>query len=441
MALHLPPPATPAANDFSITGCELDATGAIILRNSPGSSPVPTPFQAPAPGSLRPYKTDAAGHVLAGAIYRITMCHTPANQDTVCLDAVADIGDAGDYLANNLPWGFDAGEDMSFTFTELVTPAGFALAAQPVTCTCTAVDQAWRGCTVDAFNRVFLVDQPGSADVASMPLGNLPPLVYKTDPTGRVIAGERFDVEACVDSVVPCTTWNGVDLPSDGSWMRHDLGFDPNTPVRVTFTETMAPVGFVKPSTRWVCTYTPSGLGDGRGTWSGCNVDAAGRVFLTNQPVPTPVTPTPTPVATPAPTTVPAPTQTAPRLVLAKRALRANFRAGALATYTLRISNTGTADATDVVMCDILPAATSVHTAPGARMSTGKACWRLGTLAPGRAITKRITLRIATTAQTGRLVNNATATSPSVAGVRYRAKAGVTVRPRVAAVRAPAVTG
>jgi len=155
--------------------------------------------------------------------------------------------------------------------------------------------------------------------------------------------------------------------------------------------------------------------------------------------VPAPA-PAPAPAA-PAPVTPTVAAAGKPRLVLGKRAARTAYRAGQLATYTVQVRNTGNAPARQVVMCDVLPTGTSVHRAPGARISRGRACWNVGTVNPGRTVARRITLRISGTRPAGRLVNTATATSPSVAGVRHRARAAVTVRPRVAAVRAPAVTG
>ncbi len=466
----------PNVTRYGITGCELDENGAILLRNTPGQSAAPEPINPPESPILHPYKTDAAGNVLAGAIYDVTMCHTPTGApDAACSDVTADIGDDGAFLQKNIPWNMSTAqpENMSFTFTERVAPAGFALDPTPVTCTWTAATGAWSGCDVDAFNRVFLVDQPGTAEIPAIAAAGQVPLVYKTDQAGRVIAGERFDVEVCRDGadVDPCwEVYANEDLRSDGSWLRDRVSIDPAQPMRITFTEVRAPVGFTVAETPWVCTYTPGD--NGTGSWSGCDIDAAGRLLLRNTPAPDPTpdpgptpdsgpTPTPGPAPAPAPTAAettpappapaapaaPAPPATAAvtpgvaRLTLVKRALKTTHRAGSLATYTLRVRNTGTAPATRVVMCDVLPVGTTVHRAPGARITRGQACWSVGTVNPGRTVTKRITLRISATRKAGRLVNNATATSPSVKGVRHRAKAAVTVRPRVASVRAPAVTG
>ncbi len=449
--------------------CERDASGRVLIRNSAGTSPTPTPTRPPAPTDIRFYKTDPSGNVLAGAVYDVDMCERGgAGEPWSCTThSNVDIGDRGDLISNLSPYGtvLDPSMEYRVTMTEVAPPAGFAVNTVPTVCLYTP-DAGWSRCAMDAFHRVTMVNQPG----ASTPAINTPydgwPRLYKTDPTGRVLAGEQFDLEVCADSPDgECPTLQNFDIPSEGFPLPTNMWW------RLTLTETLAPVGYLT-ADPFVCEYTPPPGGSGggsifatapQGTYTGCTPDALGRINLVNRPIPAPVTPAPEqpapapeqPAPAPAPATPPpAPpatspstavppvlAATAPRLVLSKRALRTAYRAGSLATYTLRVRNTGNAAAARVVMCDVLPSGTTIHRAPGARITRGQACWNVGTLNPGRTVTKRITVRIAATRRTGRLVNTATVTSPSVRGVRHRARAGITVRPRIAAVRAPAVTG
>ncbi|MGX6450228.1 DUF11 domain-containing protein, partial [Patulibacter sp. S7RM1-6] len=128
------------------------------------------------------------------------------------------------------------------------------------------------------------------------------------------------------------------------------------------------------------------------------------------------------------------------RLSLTKRASAKVVRAGRTVKYRLTTRNRGGAVATNVRVCDTLPAGTTLVSRGGGRLRGGKVCWTVKRLAPGKSVTRTLTLRIDRDARSGKVVNRATAAAK---GVRTaRASRSVRVE-RVApkAVRGSYVTG
>jgi uncharacterized repeat protein (TIGR01451 family) len=74
---------------------------------------------------------------------------------------------------------------------------------------------------------------------------------------------------------------------------------------------------------------------------------------------------------------------TSPLLTLTKDDGLTTVKAGAQLTYTLTVSNIGTADATGVTVTDPLPANTTFVDAPGGTLANGIVTWSIGTLAAG----------------------------------------------------------
>jgi uncharacterized repeat protein (TIGR01451 family) len=126
-----------------------------------------------------------------------------------------------------------------------------------------------------------------------------------------------------------------------------------------------------------------------------------------------------------------------PTLDMDKTAQRARVRAGGRVRYTIRVRDRGRGLARRVVVCDRLPRAMTLVSAPGARFRNGRVCWRISLLRPLASRQFTVTARAKRRASGG-TTNVATA---DAARTRARtASAQVTIRPR----RSPgpgAVTG
>jgi len=115
----------------------------------------------------------------------------------------------------------------------------------------------------------------------------------------------------------------------------------------------------------------------------------------------TPVDPLQTPTAKPSfPVTPPAdatprqPLQTAPRFTLTKSG-PATVRAGARASYTIRVVNRGTTTLRDLVLTDDLPQGMSLSGTPvGSRLRGGSVVWSLTPLKAGATRTLHVNVRI-----------------------------------------------
>jgi uncharacterized repeat protein (TIGR01451 family) len=112
--------------------------------------------------------------------------------------------------------------------------------------------------------------------------------------------------------------------------------------------------------------------------------------------------------------------------------------AGQIVTYTIRVKNTGKANATAVVLRDLLPNGYSLaKKIKGASFKAGSLRWTFGTLAPGRTKTVKASFRIDRTIG-GRRCNVAAASARGVAVVRDTACTRIAA---VAGTVEPAVTG
>ena len=100
------------------------------------------------------------------------------------------------------------------------------------------------------------------------------------------------------------------------------------------------------------------------------------------------------------------------RITLTKVASKKQAKAGDVITFTITVRNKGSEAARDVAVCDALPGNMTFDARPSrARIVRGGACFSLGTLQAGTSKTVTITVRIDRTAQTGNVVNKATATT------------------------------
>jgi large repetitive protein len=112
--------------------------------------------------------------------------------------------------------------------------------------------------------------------------------------------------------------------------------------------------------------------------------------------------------------------------------------AGQIVTYTIRVKNTGKANATAVVLRDLLPNGYSLaKKIKGASFKAGSLSWKFGTLAPGKSKTVKASFRIDRTIG-GRRCNVAAASAAGVAVVRDTACTRIAA---VAGAVEPAVTG
>ena len=94
----------------------------------------------------------------------------------------------------------------------------------------------------------------------------------------------------------------------------------------------------------------------------------------------------------------------APGLTVSKSAV-ANVPSGADLTYTIAYANTGSLDATNVVLRDAVPVGTSfVSASAGGVLAAGEVSWSLGTLTP--ASSGSVTMTVNVTANSGTVDNN-----------------------------------
>src|SRR5438093_352169 len=83
--------------------------------------------------------------------------------------------------------------------------------------------------------------------------------------------------------------------------------------------------------------------------------------------------------------------------------------AGANLTYTLAYSNTGTANATGVVLTDTVPANTTfVSATVGGTLASGVSTWSAGNLAAGASGSVQMVVRVASPLANGTSITNST---------------------------------
>jgi large repetitive protein len=129
------------------------------------------------------------------------------------------------------------------------------------------------------------------------------------------------------------------------------------------------------------------------------------------------------------------------RLRLVKTTTRRSpVRPGQQIDYRLRVTNVSKRAAAGVVVCDTLPPALVMVSAPGAKFRSGRPCWTIKMLRAGHGRTFRLTARLTSSARAGRVRNVASVTARN-AGSR-RAGATVTAAAQhVKAARGGGVTG
>lgn len=115
------------------------------------------------------------------------------------------------------------------------------------------------------------------------------------------------------------------------------------------------------------------------------------------------------------------------KLRLTKVASRAVAHPGQLITYRIKVHNLTKGIATNVRVCDRMPAGLGlVSSKPKGKLKKGKLCWTVGKLGP--KATKKYTVVVrALNAGAGRKVNRVTATGPD--SVAARAASAVAIRP------------
>ncbi|WP_320669425.1 Ig-like domain-containing protein [Patulibacter defluvii] len=128
------------------------------------------------------------------------------------------------------------------------------------------------------------------------------------------------------------------------------------------------------------------------------------------------------------PTVTPGP---APNLRLTKTANAKRVTAGQRVKYTIKVRNTGKGTARNVVVCDLLPKNVTVVARGGGKLKRGKLCFaKIPSLAPGKAKSYRITVRIDRDAPKGSQTNRATATATGIKALKASRK--VVIRPKKA---------
>jgi uncharacterized repeat protein (TIGR01451 family) len=111
--------------------------------------------------------------------------------------------------------------------------------------------------------------------------------------------------------------------------------------------------------------------------------------------------------------------------------------AGALISYTIRVTNPTQGTARDVRTCDRLPVGlVYVSSKRRAKLTGGRYCWRAKTLRPHQSKRYRITVR-ALPGASGKTVNRASTNAPQAKTARDQRK----VRVLPAAARSGGVTG
>ncbi|WP_217925088.1 SdrD B-like domain-containing protein [Miltoncostaea oceani] len=108
-------------------------------------------------------------------------------------------------------------------------------------------------------------------------------------------------------------------------------------------------------------------------------------------------------------------------IALTKKASKPSVKAGAVVTFTMRVRNTSTSIARDVVVSDPIPAGVSISKLGGARLIRGELVWRVGNLAPGAGRTVSFRAKTDRSGGVKRVLNIAEAEASNAARVRASA--------------------
>jgi uncharacterized repeat protein (TIGR01451 family) len=160
--------------------------------------------------------------------------------------------------------------------------------------------------------------------------------------------------------------------------------------------------------------------------------------------IPAPTTTTPPPITESIPTVVKAPlapqsVSLPAKLALVKTAARKIVKDGQTVKFTLKVTDIGKGAATNVQVCDQVPAHTTVASAPTGSFVGGKVCYHIGTLQAGASATRFITLRVDSDAPQGMIVNHAVASAANTSSVK--AQAAIKVPAHATPTHKAAVTG
>jgi uncharacterized repeat protein (TIGR01451 family) len=146
------------------------------------------------------------------------------------------------------------------------------------------------------------------------------------------------------------------------------------------------------------------------------------------------------PAGTVTPPTIPSKPAGKAKLAITKTAAKASVLAGTTGSYTIRVKNTGTAAATNVRLCDLLPDGLGFDSSSKkGSFAKGRVCWNLGTLGVGKSVSVTIKANVAKTAS-GSVCNSANVKASNATMVDDRACMKVT-RPKQQVRGVVAVTG
>ena len=209
-----------------------------------------------------------------------------------------------------------------------------------------------------------------------------------TQPDGKVLIGGNFTNlggDTATDRVarllggVPTASPTGVTaLAGDGQASVSWTGVAGDI---TSYTATAAPGGATCTATAPATSCTVTGLAHAVAytfAVTAANAFGAGPASAASAAVTTPAAAVTTPVATLTATVLPA---------------RARVVSGRSMRIHLRVANTGTATASSLSACLVIPTGLSVLTAPGGRRTGRTVCFRRATLAPGRTVTSQVSVR------------------------------------------------
>jgi uncharacterized repeat protein (TIGR01451 family) len=128
-------------------------------------------------------------------------------------------------------------------------------------------------------------------------------------------------------------------------------------------------------------------------------------------------------------------------LAVTKTALvKRPVKSGEVFGYRIAVRNTGKVAAVAVVVCDVPSRRLVFVSAPGATFSNGRACWRIGSLAPGAKRTAHVRTRLDSNTKRGTVRNDAVASGKNTGKAAVKDTVKVQVR-GVKAGRPGGVTG
>jgi uncharacterized repeat protein (TIGR01451 family) len=140
----------------------------------------------------------------------------------------------------------------------------------------------------------------------------------------------------------------------------------------------------------------------------------------------------------PSPPPPEVPGEPTPEMDLIKTVRRGVVRAGERVRYTIEVRNRGRGVAQGVTVCDRLPRAMTLVSAPGSRLRNGQVCWRIARLRPLASREFTLVARAGPRARGG-ATNVATANAPRTRGRTARVR--IAIRPQRQQLEPEAVTG